>query len=321
MTCRLPSVRTVVDMWARRPVAWAMAVGIACAGCTPSPGNATPASSPTHVQSGPQPVATSASHLSPPVVPAMPWRPEGTVVDGQPATYVATTRGGTIGLLWMDPRSLVFRFVPGTQVPEGGPVLPADRVAATWVGRMAAAFNGAFRLRDNVGGYFYHGTVVKPLRDGLASMVIDQQGHLSIIRWGRERHSVVGVQVVRQNLPLLVDQYTVRASAHDGTRTWGAANNNTRLANRSALGQLADGSLVYAYGRDVTALDLAAALVAVHARTAIMLDMNKSQPGGFVYWHEGSVVTGRRILPSIDHQPSVYLAPHYKDLVVALTRP
>lgn len=299
-----------------------MAAVIACAGCTPSSGVATTAASATQADSvPPQPVAASRRHESPPLAPTVSWRLEGTVVNGQPATYVATTRGGTIGLMWMDPLSLVFRFIPGSQVPERGPLPPADRAAATWVPRMAAAFNGAFRLRDNVGGYFYHGAVVKPLRTGLASLVIDQHGELSIIKWGRERRSVLGVQVVRQNLPLLIDQYTARTSSHDTTMTWGAANNNTRRANRSALGQLADGSLVYAYGRNVTAQDLATALVGVSVRTAIMLDMNKFQPGGFVYWHHGALVTGLRILPSIDHAPSVYLAPHYKDFVVALIRP
>ena len=271
----------------------------------------------------PSPSGSNSTHplgLVPPVVAGLTWRALGSLVQGRPVTYVATTRRGTIALLWMNPQALAFRFIPGSQVPEGGPLLPADRAGASWVPRMAAAFSGAFRLRDNAGGYFYRGTTVKPLRDGLASLVIDSQGRLSVVRWGRERRSTSGLEVVRQNLPMLIDQYTARTSSHDSTTRWGAANNNTRVANRSALGELVDGSLVFAYGEELTAQDLAGALVGVHARNAIMLDMNKWQPAGFVYWHQAGSVTGQRILPTIHHAPAVYLVAHYKDFVVALMR-
>ena len=271
-----------------------------------------------------QPSATTspAQPLAPPAGNGLSWRAAGTVVSGRPATFLATTRSGSIALLWMDPSALSFRFIPGTQFPEGGPRLPADRQAATWVPRLAAAFNGAFKLRDHVGGYYYAGRTVSPLRPGLASLVVDDAGRLSVVQWGRERSSVAGVQVVRQNMGLLVDQYVSEATAHDSNSRWGWADHDTRLANRSALGELADGSLVYAFGHDVTALDLAAALVQARARTAVMLDMNLAQPMGFVYWHQAGTVIGERVLPSVYHSPSIYLtAGYYKDFFVALARP
>lgn len=198
----------------------------------------------------------------------------------------------------MDPSVLSFRFIPGTQFPEGGPLLPADRQAARWVPRLAAAFNGAFKLRDHTGGYYYAGRTVSPLRPGLASLVVDDAGRLSVV------------------------QYASEATAHDSNSRWGWADHDTRLANRSALGELADGSLVYAFGHDVTALDLADALVQARARTAIMLDMNLAQPMGYVYSHQAGTVVGQRVLPSVYHSPSIYLtAGYYKDFVVALVRP
>jgi len=257
----------------------------------------------------------------PPVVAGLTWHAAGSVVKGRPVTYLARTRRGTIALLWMDPQALEFRFIPGSIVPEGGPLKAADNNSATWAPRIAAAFNGAFRLRDNVGGYFYRGTTVKPLRSGLASLVIDGNGQMSVVRWGRDRTSTAGLEVVRQNLPMLIDNFTARTSSHDSTTRWGLANNNTPVANRSALAELPDGTLVYAYGQELTAHDLASTLVRIHSRIAIMLDMNLWQPAGFVYWHRAGTVTGRRILPTIHHAPAVYLVPHYKDFVVALIRP
>ena len=265
---------------------------------------------------------TQPATLAPPAVHGLTWRATGTVVSGRPATFLATTRSGRIALLWMDPSALSFRFIPGTQFPEGGPMLPADRQAASWVPRLAAAFNGAFKLRDHTGGYYYAGRTVSPLRPGLASLVVDDAGRLSVVQWGRELSSVAGLQVVRQNMGLLVDQFTSQATAHDSNSRWGWADHDTRLANRSALGELADGSLVYAFGHDVTALDLADALVQARARTAIMLDMNLAQPMGYVYSHQAGTVVGQRVLPSVYHSPSIYLsAGYYKDFVVALVRP
>ena len=264
------------------------------------------------------PVSSRSVGLSPPVVAGLSWRALGAQVQGRPVTYLATTRRGTVALLWMNPQALTFRFIPGSQVPEGGPLLRTDRAAASWVPEIAAAFNGAFRLRDNAGGYFYRGTTVKPLRKGLASLVIDVHGRMSVQRWGRGRATTTGLEVVRQNLPMLIDDYVAATSAQDPVTRWGAANNNTRLANRSALGELSDGSLVFSYGQNVTAQDLSSALVAVHTRNAIMLDMNLWQPAGFVYWHRGGHLIGLRLLPTIHHDPAVYLAPHYKDFVVAL---
>ena len=52
-----------------------------------------------------------------------------------------------------------------------------------------------------------------------------------------------------------------------------------------------------------------------------MLDMNLTQPGGFVYTHVGTLVMGRRIAPAIIHPPQLYLNTWIKDFVVALVRP
>ena len=280
---------------------------------SPTPSSVAAATSPT-----PSPTP---SRYAPPAMAGLVWRPAGTKVAGQYPTYLATTRSGSIALMWMNPKLLSFRYVPGSQYPEGGPVLAADKQPSTWVPTLAAAFNGAFKLRDHVGGYYYAGVTVSPLRTALASLVIDTHGRLRVVSWGREVSSTSGLTVVRQNMGLLVDGYTARTRSSDTNSTWGWADHGAHLANRSALGELTDGSLVYEYGHLVTAANMADGLVSVHARTAIMLDMNITQPGGFVYSHTARGVAGSRILPAVVHAPSVYLQWWIKDFVVALSRP
>jgi hypothetical protein len=313
---------SVERMSSRLVSAFALASVLGLSACSTFTALSAPQATPSHTASAVGSAAPSSkpARWGPPQVAGLVWHPRGTPVAGHYPTYIATTRSGSIGLLWMDPRLLSFRFVPGSQYPEGGSVLAADRNPSTWVPTLVAAFNGAFKLRDNVGGYYYAGVTVSRLRTGLASLVIDGRGRLSVVQWGREISSSTGLQVVRQNMRLLVDQYVAGTSPSDKNSAWGWADHNARLANRSALGELADGSLVFEYGHLLTAQDMAAGLVGLHARTAIMLDMNITQPGGFVYQQVPGGVDGNRIVPWVVHAPSVYLHPWIKDFVVALTR-
>jgi hypothetical protein len=225
-----------------------------------------------------------------------------------------------VGLLWMDPTLVRFRYVPGYQVPEGGPQAPADSHPSTWVTRMVAAFNGGFKLSDGVGGYRYAGRTVASLRAGLATFVITTSGRLTVGAWGRDMRLTPDTVVVRQNLPLLVDGFASRVSASDTPRTWGVANGGLWTANRSALGELPNGSIVFAYGANVLPSSMASAMIMLGVRTAMMLDMNKSWPGGFSYDHRHGTIVGRAIQPNIWHSPSVYYAEFTKDFVVALWR-
>ncbi len=279
------------------------------ASMTPSPSTrSTPASTPAPV----------ARHLAPPTVPGLTWRPAGSTVAGVPVTYLAQTSGGQIGLLWMDASRLRFRYVPGYAIPEGSPVSPADNQPSTWLPHMVAAFNGGFMLSDHVGGYFYRGHSVAPLQNGLAAISINLAGQLQVGVWGSGLGWSPNTLVVRQNLRPLVKDFAAQAFPTDGPSAWGLANGGVLQANRSALGERSDGSLVFAYGSNLSAWRMAAALVAVHVQTAVMLDMNKSWPGGFVYQHVNGTLVGTRVLPSVWHQPSVYFQRYRKDFFVAL---
>jgi Phosphodiester glycosidase len=263
---------------------------------------------------------TEVGRLTPPVVPGVIWTAAGTVVRGAPATYVARVAGGTVGLMWIDPAAVSFRLVPGYKVPEGSPATAADRRPSTWVPLLVAAFNGGFMLKDGVGGYYYDHKTVRPLRPGLGAFEISSDGRLAVGAWGRDLTLTPSTVAVRENLPLLVDDFRPQTAVTDTAATWGLANGGLWTANRSALGERADGSLVFAYGHEVRPVDMANAMVLVGARRAMVLDMNKSWPGGFVYWRAGGHLEGQRVQPQEYHQPSVYFARFSKDFVAVLRR-
>lgn len=257
-------------------------------------------------------------HLSPPAVAGLHWVAVGASPVQAPYVYVAQTAGGEIGLLWMDASRLRFRYVPGYKIPEAGPVLAADHRPSTWGPRMVAAFNGGFRLADGAGGYFYAGQTVRPLESGRAAFQIFRNGTLKVGVWGSDLSLTTDTVVVRENLRPLVADYQSQASSSDAPDAWGQANGGFPHANRTALGQLSDGALVFAYGYELPAVDMADVMVRLHVRTAVMLDMNKSWPTGFVYQHIGGSLVGHRILSQIWRDPSTYYHQFSKDFVVAM---
>jgi hypothetical protein len=278
----------------------------------------TPAASPSGV--APSGQGASANGAVDPGAASPPAGPSWHAAPGSTAVQVATLPGGNVSFLWMDPARLRFRYVPGYAVPEGSPATKADSTPSTWVPQMLAGFDSGYKLSDHVGGYYYRGRTVAPLRAGLASLVIGTDGSLSVGTWGRDISMTPTTLVVRQNLGPLVLDGVSQAKATDRPRTWGISNGNRPRANRSALGRLPDGSLVFVFAHDVTAAGLADALVSLGVREAIDLDMNISWPTGFVYSHEGGKVVGHKINPHIVRSPSTYLSRFKKDFVVVQPR-
>ena len=231
------------------------------------------------------------------------------------ALGVATVDRGSVSLLWMDPTRLRFRYVPGTTIPENGPSRATDSTPDTWLAGIVAAFNGGFKLSNHLGGYYYLGKMIVPLRPGYATMTIHADGSLAVGVWGRDLVIGRDVVVVRQELPPLVERGASRASRNDGPDKWGSANGGLPTANRSALGELADGSLIFEYGASVTAETMASYLVRAGAVTAMVMDMNVSWPTGFVYDHVGARILGSKINSHIVRPPSTYFQRFKKDFI------
>lgn len=174
-----------------------------------------------------------------------------------------------------------------------GKVRAGSKITGTSRARLLAAFNGGFLMKSLAGGYEQEGRVARPLRAGLASLVIDRSGRARIGVWG---NGVWGkglpapgeaVYSVRQNLWLLVsgDQPTKESARW---WRWGGTIGHQEYVARSALGQNAAGDLMYAGSMSTTPADLAAALAKAGAVNAMELDINPewvqmdaaTRPGG-----------------------------------------
>ena len=178
----------------------------------------------------------------------------------------------------------------GSQDPGrlAGPVLAGPKITGPSRARLLAAFNGGFKMSSLAGGYEQEGQVARPLRTGLASLLIDRSGQARIGVWGR---TVPGpgeaVYTVRQNLWLLVSGGKPTTQAARWWR-WGGTIGHAQNVARSALGQNAAGNLMYAASMSASPGDLAKALARSGAVVAMELDINPewvqldaaSRPGG-----------------------------------------
>jgi len=201
--------------------------------------------------------------------------------------------------------------------PLAGPVKAGPTITGTERSRLLAAFNGGFKLDALAGGYEQEGHVVRALRGGLASLVIDTSGQATVGVWG---HGVPvkgeAVYSVRQNLWALVANGKPTTESALWWR-WGGTLGHAEYVARSALGENAAGELMYAASMSTTPADLAEALIGSGARTAMELDINPewvqldtaSRPGG-------------PLSPGVpgQHRPaSQYLTGWTRDFITVLT--
>ena len=201
--------------------------------------------------------------------------------------------------------------------PLAGPVKAGPKVTGTERERLLAAFNSGFKLDALAGGYEQEGHVVRALRQGLASLVIDTSGQASVGVWGRGLPvKSEAVYSVRQNLWALVANGKPTTESALWWR-WGGTLGHAEYVARSALGENAAGELMYAASMSTTPADLAEALTGSGARSAMELDINPewvqldtaSRPGG-------------PLSPGVpgQHRPaSQYLTGWTRDFITVLT--
>ncbi len=255
-----------------------------------------PAPGPSTAPRGTEPARR---HLNPPPTVLSPaanslplegvWQPVGSTVDGIPAVYATRVRPDAVhtsvlaSVMWIDTSLTHAMFVPG-YIEPGGPAPSAGALPKQYWSQVLANFNGAFRLQDSQGGYFYHGTTVSPLQPGAASAVIYQDGSIRIGQWGRDVSMTPSVVAVRQNLNLIVDGGRSQVTS---SYQWGATTHGESLAWRSAVGQRPDGSIVYVGSPGLSAASLADTLVRAGVVRAMVLDMNNWWVAGFYFSHAG----------------------------------
>ena len=217
------------------------------------------------------------------------WQPAGRLVGGKAAVYetLLVPPGGTerAGIAWMDTSLLSARLYSGSMSPGGGPYKYTAPVTRTAASSLVAAFNGGFKMVDAHGGYYTEGRMIRPLVRGAASLVIYDNGSITVGAWGTDLVMTPSVAAVRQNLfPLVVDG---RPSARASTRTWrvwggtcpcGPGQHGADHQWRSGLGITADGALVYVAGPLLDPLQVADLLTQAGAVRGMQLDINPSWP-------------------------------------------
>jgi hypothetical protein len=195
-------------------------------------------------------------------------------------------------------------------------------VGGAELGKLAAAFNGGFKLSVGAGGFEAYGHVGAPLQSGLGSIVTYTDGTTDVGSW-RQGVPRPGKRVatVRQNLSLLIDHGS--ASSNVGCDScWGATLGGVAAPARSALGVTPDRRLIWAGGEGLTVSTLASAMVAAHVTRAVELDINPEWVNGYLYGHRHGhgPLAPVPVIPGQNGIPGDFLAPWSRDFFAIAAR-
>ena len=259
------------------------------------------------------PAAVKAVPLRARAAPAVPGRvtvAQARTADGSKIT-IATFTGSVSYVLHngsVDPGKLL-----AAKVTAGPKITGTSRT------RLLAAFNGGFLLKSLAGGYEQEGQVARPLRAGLASLVIDKSGRARVGVWGSGVPAPgEDVYSVRQNLWLLVSGGQPTKQSARWWR-WGGTIGNQEYVARSALGENAAGDLMYAAGMSTTPADLASALAGAGATAAMELDINPEWVQLDVAGRPGGPL--RAAIPGQHRPAGQYLSGWTRDFIAVLAPP
>jgi hypothetical protein len=208
--------------------------------------------------------------------------------DDQHTSYLA-------GLMWLDPKLLSATLHPGIQDPGGQWQVPSY-ISPQERANIAAAFPAGFRLTGGTGsrgGWYTEGRTITSLRNGAASFVIYKDGSVQIGQWGRDMTMSPNVASVRQNLDLLIDNGKLDSSCSDNNSPkWGWTLGNNSFVPRTAIGQRADGSVVFVNSPATSVCSIGHLLQAAGVVRGMELDINPEWSIGFYYTHENNQVVG-----------------------------
>lgn len=252
--------------------------------------DSTPAPTTTERDPTPQPPAA----LVPPISPALPgegqWVPVAQAA-GHDTMWATSLRplgdvGGVVAsMVVIDQTDLRAGMFNGSEEP-GGSWVRGNRVPKELHPALLAAMNGGFRFEHIDGGYMTEGVVVKPLRDGDATVAIGRDGTLTIGALGADIVDDGSWASLRQNLILIVDGgiSQVQRGIDEGV-WWGADFGRSVYVARSAICELGDGRIAYLMVADVNAEQLAQTLINVGCVQAMQMDINADWPQFAVYGH------------------------------------
>jgi hypothetical protein len=265
--------------------------------------------------------------IPPAMYPALPgegaWRGTGPLVRGAPAVLVTTFRPDpsypamVAGVAWIDSTRAWIQLYPGRyEPPDSGNAAAA--VPVQLHASLVATFNSGFKLEDSGGGFVAFGHVYAPLRDGAATLIRYRDGSADVRAWTGGPDPGSGVELARQNLPLIVSGGRLNPNLSDGPE-WGATLGNAVRVWRSGVGIDAHGNLIYAAADDQTVTSLAQILRRAGAVRAMELDIN-SEWVTFNFYSAGGAAGAEKLLPGMTRDATRYLTPDDRDFFAVYVR-
>jgi len=262
--------------------------------------------------------------------PALPgegvWQGTGQVVAGGPPVLVTTFRPDRVYprivayVAWIDHTRTQLGLYPGRYEPPGASPRGPMEVPLGQRFRLLATFNSGFTYGDGHGGFAVDGQTVKPLQDGMGTVVAYRNGRVDVLTWHGRSTSPPWLVLARQNLPLIVDQGRPSPQLTDSHAFWGYTLGSAVRVWRSAVGVDRHGNLIYAAADFQTAQTLAALLVHAGAVRAIELDINPEWPSFITYSSPGAQGP-IKLVPNGQQSTTRYLAPDDRDFFAVYRRP
>lgn len=259
--------------------------------------------------------------VKPLIHPALPgegvWKPASATAGKRPPVLLTTFRSDpeypqfVAGVAWIDGGRTHLEYVPGLAEPPElenrgpGEVPPSKR------DRIAATFNGGFPLETSNAGLVYHGQVLAPMVNGIATLVEYRGGRIDIRPWENGERINPKIVFAKQNLPPIIEEGKLNPNLGDG-REWGATVNNAIRVWRSGLGIEKRGNLIYAAASYQTVESLAKILQRAGAVRAMELDINEDWTSFITYRHPGAKKPSN-LLPEMFRPSTRYLEPDERD--------
>jgi TolB protein len=232
-----------------------------------------------------------------------------------------------VELIEIDPALLQIKMIPGTIEPKpttgliGSGVIPQE----DWP-NLAAAFNGGFAAMHGKFGMVVDRKVYLPPRDGVATLAVYDDGSIRMGTWGKDLTQTPDMVSYRQNCPPLIENGTITAETGKLT-LWGLSVSNEVYLYRSGLGLTADGRLIYAVGKPLSAYTLAQALQMAGAVYAMQLDVDEYHVAFITYEVQTGQpgqppkVVGKKLRADMRGFDGLFLRPFQLDFFYLVRRP